>query len=179
MLHLDLNNASFSGIIMSLKELNSVHYVQESFTDYALGLANELLGTRDDDTNSEQYWSNIAYRIRELVDRGYKFHVDELLLTGPGAANNRFHAIINEALHDVVDENVLAFIEDLEDAANIDQEELKSFLSFSTARGAAEIAKRTQEGPIHCVQSEECRRRREQVHGQGILVHQDSDGVSV
>lgn len=180
-LHLDLSNASFSGVVMSLKGSNRGGSVEGSFTDSSLGLSNGLRATKDDDPSRELYWDNVSHRIRALIFEVYTVHVDALILTGPHAADKRLHTAVKKALHGLrVDEVALKYLEDLESAANRDQEKLKSFLSFSTARGAAEIAKRPQEGPIRCAQSEECRRMRKQVHGQGqaMLVHQDPSGVS-
>lgn len=54
-LHLDLSDASFSGIIMNLKSLNAGGHVEGYFTNSSLGLANALQVTKDADANSELY----------------------------------------------------------------------------------------------------------------------------
>ena len=92
-------------------------------------------------------------------------HVTRLLLSGLYATNKRFHEAIRTAFQGVgVDESVLASLRHRNDSLE-DQEEERSFFDFATVRGAAEIAKRKQEGPVQCAQSDECRRRRESVHG--------------
>jgi ubiquitin len=67
----------------------------------------------------------------------------------------------------VADDSVLASLSQISDddtTAVNDREERQEFFNFATARGAAEIAKRMQEGPVKCAQTEECRKRRERVH---------------
>jgi hypothetical protein len=118
----------------------------------------------------EQYWTSVSHRIRELVksfNRVYLPHMTELLLTGPLATNKRFQAAILAAIHDLVaSDDVLSLLESHSQAID-NEEEWQTLFRFATARGAAEFAKRMQEGPFKCVQSDECRRRREVVHDEG------------
>jgi hypothetical protein len=172
-LHLDLNSKSLSGTIEGLKTAMDGS-VDSSFVEPRLGLG--------DGRTSEAYWTDVSDRIRELARTVQRFayipYVTELVLSGPSAADGRFHAAVRAALHDlVVDGSVLAVLS-ADDAADgvssTQEEEVQSFFSFATARGAAEIAKRLQEGPVKCAQSDECRRRRERVHGEQrqSIVHQ-------
>jgi hypothetical protein len=173
-LHLDLNSETLSGTIKSLQGAEDVS-VDATFVDPDLGCGQErerlALVTGEDD-EGEQYCSSISHRIRELVksfNRVYLPHMTELLLTGPLATNKRFQAAVWAAIHDLVTGgNVLSLLEDR--AQDIDnKEEWQTLFSFATARGAAEFAKRMQEGPFKCAQSDECRRKRELVHDEGEL----------
>ena len=167
-LHLDLNSETLSG---TLKTLRSAYdgSVDASFVDPGLGFGHEegmLVMAGEVDDAREQYWTAVSDRVRELVkslQRVYPPHVTELLLSGPYAANERFHDAIRAAFRDLgVDERVRTSLGRRDEIIE-DQEEERSFFCFATARGAAEIAKRRQEGPVQCAQSDECRRRRESV----------------
>jgi hypothetical protein len=57
-------------------------------------------------------------------------------------------------------------------------DEQQSLFQFATARGAAEIAKRRQEGPVRCAQSDECKRRREEGR-QTMLRKQGAEGMEL
>lgn len=178
MLHLDLNSQPLSGTIKTLQS-SSDGSVDATFVDPDLGL-----GREDALPDGEQYWTAVSHRIRELVqssisNRVYMPHLTELLLTGPSAANGRFQSAVRAALHDLVDdENVLALLRARNEAVKKNQEELQSLFTFATARGAAEIAKRRQEGPVQCAQSDECKRRRDHTHRerQSMLLGQRPDG---
>lgn len=116
----------------------------------------------DLDDVEEYYWVAVSDRIRELAkDReGYprRRDIDDLLLTGPAVTNTYFRAAVKVVLHDLVaSEGVLVLSTDYHKAAN--RKESVWFFSFETARGAAEIAKRRQEGPYRCVWTHECQRR--------------------
>lgn len=169
-LHLDLNFETLSG---TLKTLRSAYNgsVDASFVDPKLGFGHEesgLVTTGEVDDTSEQYWTAVSDRIRELVKslrRVYMPHVTELLLSGPYATNKRFHYAMRAAIQDLgVDGSVLASLGHRNDSLE-GQEKEQPFFSFATARAAAEIAKRKQEGPVQCAQSDERKRRRESVHG--------------
>lgn len=180
-LHLDLNTDTLSD---TLKTLRSAYdgSVDATFVDPELGFRHEdaRLATADeDDTISEAYWIDVSKRVRELItkplQRVYMPHVTELLLSGPHATNERFHDAVRAAFQDLdADESVLASLGHGNGSLS-GHEEWRSPLKFATARGAAEIAKRRQEGPVQCAQSEECRHRRESVHGtrdSALLVQQ-------
>ena len=152
-LHLDLNSETLSGTLKSLQTAYDGS-VDASFVAPDLGFRHEharfAIAGEDGDT-SEQYWIAVSDRIRKLVEflqRAYMPHVTELLLTGPFATNKHFHGAIKTALQEHgVDEDVLAILEDREGNLE-DQEEWQQLFSFATARGASEIAKRRQEGPV-------------------------------
>jgi hypothetical protein len=171
-LHLDLNSQSLSGTIKSLQSAKSVS-VDASFVDPDLGFGparERLTLMMSDYQEGDEYWNSVSDRIRELVksfNRVYIPHMTDLLLTGPLATNKRLQAAIWAAIHDLfADDNVLRLVEDRDQ--DIDNEEQwQTLFSFATARGAAEFAKRMQEGPFNCAQSDECRRRRELVHDEG------------
>jgi hypothetical protein len=180
-LHLDLNTETLSG---TLKTLRSAYdgSVDATFLDPELGFRHEdarLATAHEDDTISEAYWIDVSKRVRELfikpLQRVYMPHVTELLLSGPHATNERFHDAIRAAFQDLdADESVLASLGHGNGSLS-GHEEWQSLLKFATARGAAEIAKRRQEGPVQCAQSDECRHRRESVHGtrdSALLVQQ-------
>lgn len=182
-LHLDINNESFGGTLMSLDSPILGGLVHAAFIDASLGLTlgrGELAHTTGkDDASSWLYWKNVSTRIHELVDQVNKAHVNRLLLTGPGAANKQFLFAVKTALHNlVVDENVFSFLEDIDRLAY--KLDWQSFVSFATARGAAEIAKRTQEGSAYCTQIEVLRAK-EGMHGweQPDFVHQSPLGKMV
>ncbi|KAF2163739.1 hypothetical protein M409DRAFT_57229 [Zasmidium cellare ATCC 36951] len=165
-LHVDLNLEALSGTIKGLQTAKDGS-VSASFVDPDLGLVRLVLPAADD---TEQYWTAVSNRIRELAKTLERYvympYVTQLLLTGPSATNERFQAAVREALHDLVrDENVLDVLEHDNMVAS-KSNEWKSLFTFATARGAAEIAKRRQGGPVNCAQSDECRRRREDVHGE-------------
>jgi hypothetical protein len=163
-LHLDLNSQSLSGTIKSPQSVRHGS-ADASFVDPDLGFGpeRERLSLHD----GEQYWSLMSSRIRELVksfNRFYLPHMTELLLTGPLATNERFKDAVWEAIHDLIaDDGVLTLL-DARDQTTHNEEEWRTLFSFATARGAAEFAKRMQEGPFNCAQSDECRRRRELVY---------------
>jgi hypothetical protein len=173
LLHLDLNSETLSETLKILRSTCDGS-VDSSFIDPKLGFRGEV-----DDTG-EQYLTAVSGRIRDLVkslQRAYMPHVTELLLSGPHAANKRFHEAIRAAFQDLdADKRVLASLGH-GNGSLIDQEEWQSLFRFATARGAAEIAKRRQEGPVQCVPSDECKWRRESVHGvqDSALLVQKSD----
>lgn len=71
--------------------------------------------------------------------------------------------MVKDALRDVVAESALEILLDDDKATNIgemDRGQVADFV-FATARGAAEFAKRRQEGPVRCAESDECKRVRE------------------
>lgn len=112
----------------------------------------------EDECTGEQYWTAVSGRIRGLIkslQRVYMPHVTEILLTGPFATNKRFHDAICTAFQDPdAYESVMASLEPRNDSF-ADQDESQLLASFATARGAAEIAKRRQEGPVQFAQSDE------------------------
>lgn len=163
-LHLDLSSESLSGTIDTLQTAGE-GLADTSFVDPQLGLGGPPF--KDNDRVSDKYWAAVCDRIRQFVmsfNRVYMPHITEILLTGPDATDRNFQTAIEAALSDlVVSEDELAYLRQ-RDRTSSDREDWQSLFTFATARGAAEFAKRRQEGPFRCAQSEECKRRREHVH---------------
>lgn len=63
------------------------------------------------------YWKAIASCIRALV-QSFKPQITQLVLTGSSAADQRFKAVIKDALRDVVAESVLEILLDDDTATN-------------------------------------------------------------
>jgi hypothetical protein len=160
-LHLDLNFESLSGTISTIQTA-SERPADASFVDPELGLRGPPF--EEHGGSSDNYWGAVGDRIRRFVMSFHRVnmpHMTEILLTGPAATDEDFQTVIKAALRDRVDgEDVLAFLGDRNRTLSI-QEDWQSLFTFATARGAAEIAKRRQEGPFRCAQSVECKRRRE------------------
>lgn len=167
-LHLDFTPESLSGTIKSLTSARDGS-VETTFIDIGLGLgrlaaqSTTSMPSPKDDT---VYWTTIASRIRALV-QSFKPQITQLLLTGSSAADQRFRSVVKDALRDVVAQSVLnTHLNDREttDDGGLSRGQVDT-LVFATARGAAEVAKRRQEGPVRCAESEECKRRREREKG--------------
>ena len=170
LLHLDLSAASLSGTIKSLQTVKDGSS-DASFVDPDLGFGQHSGSLTTTAAEGESaYWTAVSYRIRTLVkslNRLYMPHVSELILTGPSAADKRFQDAVRTALQDLIaTDGVLAGLDAHGQSSN-GPAEWQSFLTFATARGAAEIAKRRQEGPVSCAQSNDCKQRRERVHHDG------------
>lgn len=164
LLHLDFTPESLSGTIQSLKSAKD-GVVEETFIDLDLGLGRlDALNTvsiprPEDDT---VYRTAVANRIRALV-QSFKPQITQLILTGSSAADQRFSAVVKDALRDVIAESALKMLLDDDKVTNhgeTDRSQATDFV-FATARGAAEFAKRRQEGPVRCAESEECKQIRE------------------
>lgn len=160
LLHLDFAPDSLSGTIKSLKSARDGS-VEEAFIDPALGLGrlDGLNQKLDLELGEERAcWTAVTNRIRTLV-RSFKHQITQLILTGTSASDPRFKAAVKDALRDLVAESTLKIL----DAERKDGKEGKGEtpdLVFATAKGAAEFAKRRQEGPVRCVEGEECKRAR-------------------
>ena len=169
-LHVDFNRESLSGTINLLRSFRRMS-TPAHFVDFDLGYVREetrlaVADTSDEDESGGMpYWSAVSARIRELVS-SYHRPIDQLLLTGPLAANPRFKAAVSTALRELFDQEVLAVLvsehdDEIETEAEGAWQEL---FDFATSWGAAEVAKRRQEGPVGCRQTDECRQRREREH---------------
>jgi hypothetical protein len=171
-LHIDFNRESLSGTIKSLQSARD-GLVNAAFVDPDLGHAREEVRLAiAPESDGELYWATVSARIRELVI-SFKLRITELLLTGTSATDVRFKAALRDALHDIVAEDILAVLNGDGDNA-INGDEWKAMFDFATARGAAEVAKRRQEGPVRCAQSDECKERREHAR-QAVLQNQGTD----
>jgi hypothetical protein len=158
-LHIDFNQESLSSTIMTLQTVwdGSVDY---KFVDTDLGHAHhgDLLDTAPE-SDIEQYWNSISARICKLAVSS-PFVINKLLLTGISASEPRFKAALRDALHDTVAEDVIADLVGDDDTA-VDGTEWRVKFAFATAQGAANVAKRVQEIPFMCRQTDECRKRHE------------------
>lgn len=174
LLHLDFTPESLSGTIKSLKSAKD-GLVEDTFIDPDLGLGRSdaltVLSTpRPED--GTVYWTALASRIRMLV-LSFKPQITQLILTGSAATDQRFKAVVKDALRDVVAASALEMLLDDDEATNdgeMDRGKVAEFV-YATARGAAEFAKRRQEGPVRCAESDECKRDRES--GGGRLVREE------
>jgi hypothetical protein len=158
-LHIDFNQKSLSGTIMSIKTVWDGS-VKKKFVDTDLGNAHhgDLLDTAPE-SDIDQYWNSISARIRKLAVSS-PFVINKLLLTGTSASEPRFKAALRDALHDTVAEDVIADLVGDDDAAVYGTEWRVKF-AFATAQGAANVAKRLQEIPFMCRQTAECKKRHE------------------
>jgi len=118
------------------------------------------------------YWTAIAGRTRALV-QSFKPQITQLMLTGSSASDPRFKATIKDAVQDVVAESALEMLLDDDKADNSGEiyRGQVADLVFANAKGAAEFAKRRQEGPVRCVESEECKL----IRGKERLVREETD----
>lgn len=171
-LHVDFNRESLSATIKRLQSARDGSVVA-AFIDPDLGHAREEVRLAfAPESDGELYWATVSARIRELVI-SFKPRINQLLLTGTSATDARFKAALRDALYDIIAEDVLAILDGNGDNA-FNKDEWKAMFDFATARGAAEVAKRRQEGPIRCAESDECKERREN-HKQAALQNQRTD----
>ena len=164
LLHLDFAPESLSETIKSLKSAKDGS-VEEAFIDPDLGLPrlNALytisIPRLEDGT---VYWTTIASRIRALA-QSIKPQITQLVITGSSAGDQRFKAVVKDALRDVVAESALEILLDDEKApidCEMDRRQVADFV-FAAARGAAEFAKRRQEGPFRCAERKASTGRRD------------------
>lgn len=175
-LHVDFNRESLSCTIKSLRTATD-GLVDAAFIDPNLGFSREDARLAiSPETDSTRYWATISARIRELVI-SYKLPITKVLLTGTSAANIHFRAALRDALHGIITQDMLDVLDSDDDKAT-SSDEMKNLFEFATARGAAEIAKRRQEGPVSCAQTDECRERRER-RKHLVLKNKEPDGKSL
>lgn len=173
-LHVDFNRESLSGTIKSLQSARD-GAVDAAFIDPDLGYVREEVRLAiAPESDGELYWATVSARIRELVV-SFKPRITELLLTGTSVTDARFKSALRDALHGIVAEDIFAVLNGAGDNA-INGDEWKAIFEFATARGAAEVAKRRQEGPVRCAQSDECKKRRK-YEWPAVLQKQETDGI--
>lgn len=170
-LHIEFNYGSLSGTIKSLKGVLDGS-VDKSFVspELELGCVGETPSTLSNDQDDLSYWDIVSSRIRDLV-LSSRPPITQVILTGTAASNEQFHHTLREALHDIVSADVLVSLSDTLGKV-VSTEERESFFTFAIARGAAEMAKRRQEGPVRCAQSDECKRRREKGRQTGLRLQE-------
>ncbi|KAI1429754.1 hypothetical protein F5Y12DRAFT_725266 [Xylaria sp. FL1777] len=144
-LQLDFSHQSLNGA-MELTSTARHLWAHADFVDLALGAGN---CPRQDADMEEEYWSRLETRIREFVKSNR--HPERIYLTGDSATEPRFLEAVRAALTDLTLPSVL---EALIHTASVRTAE--DFL-FMTSIGAAEFAKRRQEGMAQCQLPEECR----------------------
>ncbi|KAI9857502.1 MAG: hypothetical protein M1813_008252 [Trichoglossum hirsutum] len=160
LLHLDFAPDNLSGTIKSLKSVRDGS-VEEAFIDLDLGL--DRLGEGPDLEPEEEraYWTTVTNRIRSFV-QSFNPQITQLILTGSSASVPRFKVAVKDALRDLVAEGTLKILDE-EGKDSKESKDKTLDLVFATAKGAAEFAKRRQEGPVRCVEREECKRARERL----------------
>lgn len=156
LLHLDFTPNSLS---VTIKSLNSARggTVDDTFIDIDLGLGrlNNIYPERE-----ELYWTAVRHRIRSLVE-SFKPRITQLILTGSSAGDGRFAEAVKDALYSLVSTKALDGLRTASTDLEADDNGITAddFL-YATSKGAAEFAKRRQEGPVRCAESEACKRIR-------------------
>ncbi|KAL8903304.1 MAG: hypothetical protein Q9207_004017 [Kuettlingeria erythrocarpa] len=155
LLHVDFTLHSLSGTIKSLNTARDGS-ADKMFIDIDLGLA-QLETFREE----EMYWMAVRDRIRLLV-HSYKPRITQVMLSGSAAGDRRFVDAVRDALYDLVSTTILRGVHTGgTDVGEHDAEGIADDFLYATAKGAAEFAKRRQEGPVRCAESEACKRVRE------------------
>ncbi|KLJ06072.1 hypothetical protein EMPG_10516 [Blastomyces silverae] len=139
-LHLDYTETTLSGSISNLQD-TTLHHTENVFSDWHLGLSK-----KPGFTEEEAYWDLLWRRITGHVQESDQ-KITKLIITGDAAvaSNSRFVKEARNALRKFVEPAALRVLDDNPDPV------------FMAAKGAAEFAKRTQENPRDCVESERCR----------------------
>ena len=146
LLHLDFSPESLCVTIRWIKSAKESKF-NESIIDHDLGLERSYV-------LKDVYWDAVRSRIRRLV-QSFGVRITQVILTGSSASDQRFKAVVREALKDWT--TVGAF--DMMEQQGLDGE--LSMLLYATARGAAEFAKRRLEGPVRCKETERCKEFRQ------------------
>lgn len=106
------------------------------------------------------YWTTVRDRVRLLV-KCFKHCLTQLILTGSSAGDGRFEETVQDALYDLVSATTLDVLRThCTGLGADDKKRTGDDLLYATAKGAAGIAKRRQEGPVRCAESEACKRFR-------------------
>ncbi|KAI1353852.1 hypothetical protein F5Y01DRAFT_312444 [Xylaria sp. FL0043] len=145
-LHLDFSQESFSGAmeLMSTARCLGAH---ADFVDLELGANHHH--PHEDSVMKPEYWGKIETRIREFVESNHR--PEKIYLTGDSVREPGFLEAVRSALMDLTEPSVLETLNHT--ASNMSAQD---FL-FMTSMGAAEFAKRRQEGMAECQLPEECR----------------------
>ncbi|KAH7383539.1 hypothetical protein BKA64DRAFT_682540 [Cadophora sp. MPI-SDFR-AT-0126] len=139
---------SQSALTAALGGANTVRrsYCGNTFVDLDLGNAQLLV----EGSSEGEYWHRVEKRIRDFAGSS---RLDRLMLTGESASDPRFIQAIKNALS--MAELPLGF--DIHFAPVSNHSE---YFLFATSIGAAELAKRRQEGMGNCWLPEKCRGER-------------------
>jgi hypothetical protein len=167
-LFLDFNNASLSGNIRSGRNIHDLFKEEGGFIDPELGHGNSGMPLVNEVSvnacgGASDFWYDVSTKIRKLVESQERSgfpRISQLILTGTFASDACFRYAIRDALSGLVSEIAMPVV-DRPSNSTTAEEEWKTLFEFATARGAAEMAKRRQEGPTLCKQTDACRKRRE------------------
>ena len=154
-LQLDFSKASLIGSLQSLQTSRS-YFAQHSFIDLSLGLDDRPQNPADEDV----YWHEVATRIRNFVAAIYP--PQTLLLTGESATEPCFLQAVKAALSD---ETLISVALGPQETAS--STGMAARLLYATSMGAAEFAKRRQEGMARCNLPPECRGKKSANEGAG------------
>jgi len=152
-LFLDYSQDSLSGGFDLVRKARMFR-VRNKFVEPSLGLR-QLSAYKDEDV----YWAKVANRIREFVKSTLQ-DVQELVLTGESASDQRFRTALRNALADFSSGQGSVVLEGQENFEMLNQTDQPDFL-YATANGAAEFAKRRQEGMARCLLPDKCRGNRQ------------------
>jgi hypothetical protein len=143
-LHLDFSDAALSMTRVRLTKAVNWEAMRATVIPY-LGFAMTQQG-------EQVLFDNVKERIRIFVQKNIP-PVTLLILTGTAASDWRFIDTVKDALQDLVSvETLESFSAHVQMTSNTD-------LVFATAKGAAEAAKRSQEGLIKCDWIDKCKKK--------------------
>lgn len=145
-LQLDYSTHSLSGAMERSTTARKSFWAQDSFVDPALGSSRVPQSSLEDE---EAYWDRLQVRLDNFVGSC----PEELLLLGESAGNPRFV----QAVKNVLSARPCYPMEILDRIEEAPSGELERQFLFATSKGAAEFAKRRQEGMARCYLPEECR----------------------
>lgn len=129
-------------------------------TDRAWDLGSDAT-MNDGDDAVEEYWKRVRVELQDMI-RALKgrSRVTHVMLMGDSVLDERFLQIMEDALHNVLDTNVM-----LRTSSDFSSELKKTSVDpiFAVAIGTAEFAKRGMESPSGCVESRICKWWRRQI----------------
>lgn len=148
-LQIDFSNHSLSGAAGGRNTARtSSGYM--TFANTTLGFIDHQ--SREFKDADKEYWKKVESQVREFSGTAPP---ESLLLTGEHASDPRFIRAVKNALSHLTRTPALRSLDGL---TEITEEEAKHFL-FATSMGAAELAKRRQEGMARCMLRPDCRSR--------------------
>ncbi|KAI0441107.1 hypothetical protein F4803DRAFT_524596 [Xylaria telfairii] len=146
-LQLDFGHQSLSGALDRTSKARHL-WAHDDFVDLELGASYR---PHEGSALEQEYWNRVRTRIRDFVES--KHRSERLYLTGDSASEPRFLEVVKTALMDIVSPSVLEALD-----YTLSMTSSEHYL-FATSKGAAEFAKRRQEGMALCQLPEECRGR--------------------
>ncbi|KAI1267501.1 hypothetical protein F5Y18DRAFT_304992 [Xylariaceae sp. FL1019] len=142
-LQLDFSRHGLSAAMEAMGTARS-GWARADFVDLNLG---EDDRPREDALAEDEFWRGVQTRIRHFVEANHR--PEKLYLTGESAAELRFLEAVRNALGDLVSPPVLEVLNGAATTTN-------QGFTFTTSMGAAEFAKRRQEGMARCQLPDEC-----------------------